>query len=480
MASARRQLRDVYAALDAATSYAEWLSAAEAHDALTGADAWRRDDESPFYDAAALRASQRRLRALRDADDGLGLAAEMTSDLYRHLGDLSAPALYETAMAGTKHLVVEYMDETEACMRWLATHPVRGVPPADVLRRFEDAWRVFGRSALLLSGGATLGFIHLGVVKALFRLGLLPHILSGASTGAMIAAGVCCRTDAEIAALFDDLDQIRLDGLKPFALTDGLRTGAALDPEHLYEVLEQNIGKYTFAEAFARSDRALAISVSPTRARQKPRILTHLTSPDTLVARAVLASSALPTLFPPVELTMRGADGAVVPYIPAERWVDGSIHGDLPMRRLSRLFNANHFVVSQTNPHVLPFVRHHGRRGLRPAIYGLLSATVRSQGAWASDIGQRLAPEWGGGRMAGQLHALFAQDYRGDIEIHPQFSLGLYRKVVANPTRAELEGFVREGERSVWPRVAMIRNQTRIGRVFRECVAELSRAGPPT
>ncbi|NJN36554.1 MAG: hypothetical protein HC794_05210 [Nitrospiraceae bacterium] len=35
-----------------------------------------------------------------------------------------------------------------------------------------------------------------------------------------------------------------------------------------------------------------------------------------------------------------------MPYLDGERWVDGSLHGDLPKQRLSRLHNVNHFIVS--------------------------------------------------------------------------------------------------------------------------------------
>ena len=38
-----------------------------------------------------------------------------------------------------------------------------------------------------------------------------------------------------------------------------------------------------------------------------------------------------------------------------ERWIDGSFGNDLPMMRIGRLHNVNHFIVSQVNPHVLPF-----------------------------------------------------------------------------------------------------------------------------
>lgn len=477
MWAARRQLREVYAALDAAETYGAWSHAAEEHDRLTGADQWRADDESELYDAAALRGSLARLTRLRERGDGLALAAVMTEDLYRNLNDLVAPALYTTALAGTKHLVARYLDEVDACLRWLARTEIPGLSRADVLQRFESAWEVFGHSALLLSGGATLGFHHLGVCKALHDLDLLPHILSGASTGAMIAAGVCARDEAGLDRLFAETHELRLDGLKPVGPLRAAVARAVLDPEQLYAVLRHNIGDCTFAEAFARSGRSLAISVSPTRMRQKPRLLTWRTSPEVLVARAALASSALPGLFPPVELVARSRTGDDVPYIAGERWVDGSIYGDLPMRRLSRLFNVNHFVVSQTNPHVLPFVRHHGRSGMAPAVLGLASATIRRQGQLAADVGRRVTPGQGAGRWAERFHAMFAQEYGGDIDIHPEFSWKLYAKVVANPSRTDLKRFLRSGERAVWPRVAMIRAQTRLGRVFRECVEELRARG---
>jgi NTE family protein len=327
----------------------------------------------------------------------------------------------------------------------------------------------------MLSGGATWGFHHLGVVKALFEHGVLPHILSGASTGAMIAAGVCARTDAEIAAMFADTDQIRLDGLLPVGVRRALQDGALLDPAQLLAVLRHNVGDCTFAEAFARSGRALNISVSPTRTRQKPRLLSHLTAPDVLVARAALASSALPGLFPPVVLEARDPSGRVVPYVPSERWVDGSLYEDLPKLRLARLHNVNHFIVSQTNPHVVPFVGHQGQRGLFPAVAGVATSAAHTQSAYAAELARRVTPRSAGPlrQLADRAYALASQDYHGDIDIHPAFRVSLLRKVVANPTRADLAAFIREGERATWPKLAMITDQTRLGRVFQECVAKL-------
>ena len=41
------------------------------------------------------------------------------------------------------------------------------------------------------------------------------------------------------------------------------------------------------------------------------------------ISRAVQASSALPGVFPPVQLQARNVDGDVKPYLPSRRWIDG-------------------------------------------------------------------------------------------------------------------------------------------------------------
>jgi NTE family protein len=464
------------AELDGATTYAGWLEVARELDQASGAEDWRGDDASPYYDAERLRADLAVLRTRRASGDGAGLADALSTSVYRHQADLAAPELYDGALAGTKHLVGAWLDEVEASLRWLVANPIRGLGLADKRARFEQAWRVYGRSALLLSGGATWGFHHLGVVKALFENHALPHILSGASTGAMVASGICSRDDAGLRALFADPGALRLDGLAPVGLSGALRSGAWLDPRRFHEVIRHNCGDLTFAEAFARSGRALNISVSPTRTRQKPRLLSHLTAPEVLVPSAALASSALPGLFPPVELQARAQSGGTMPYAPGELWADGSIYGDLPKLRLARLHNVNHFIVSQTNPHVAPLLRLRERGGfVTPAVAGAATVTARAHGAYAADLARRAAPAWSGPvrQLADRAYALVSQDYRGDIDIHPRFRPELLVKLVKNPTRADLDTFIREGERATFPKLPQILDQTRLGRVFAECAAAL-------
>lgn len=77
-----------------------------------------------------------------------------------------------------------------------------------------------------------------------------------------------------------------------------------------------------------------------------------------LVWSAASASCALPGLFEPVELVCKNAAGDLVPYhISNVTWTDGSLSADLPTARLQELFNINYFIVSQTNPHAIPFVQ---------------------------------------------------------------------------------------------------------------------------
>jgi TAG lipase / steryl ester hydrolase / phospholipase A2 / LPA acyltransferase len=55
----------------------------------------------------------------------------------------------------------------------------------------------------------------------------------------------------------------------------------------------------------------------------------------------------------------KNESGKIKKYFPSatnQRYVDGSVASDLPMKRLSELFNVNTFIVSQVNPHVCPFV----------------------------------------------------------------------------------------------------------------------------
>jgi NTE family protein len=125
---------------------------------------------------------------------------------------------------------------------------------------------------------------------------------------------------------------------------------------------------------------------------------------------------------------------------------------------------------------VLPFISHHHERGpgasAKQAAASILHAQVASalqltRNSWSSTL---LRP------LLEQAHAMATQTYLGDINVHFPFRPSLYRKVLANPGRKDLDMFIRLGEQATWPRLAMIRDQTRISRVFSDCIARLESA----
>jgi NTE family protein len=469
-----RAQRAAAAAMNSATTYEEWRRAAEVWETHAGADRWRDEPTSRHYHADLIRRQLDDLQALRAAGRVEPLLEHLHESLHRNLGDLEAPELYATSPLGTKHLIERYLSEIESTIEWLAGLEAPGFEVDAKRAVLQRAGGNLGRSALLLSGGATLGFYHLGVVRALWLSGLLPDVISGASMGAMVAAGVGARTDAELDALFaPDLPDIERIGLQIADFASIRSRRALLDPSVLMRTIEANCGDWTFAEAFERSGRTLNISVAPVRIRQKPRVLNHLTSPDVLVKSAALASSAVPGLFPPVTLMRRARDGTVRPYSGTEQWIDGSFGGDLPMSRLARLHNINHFIVSQVNPHILPFSEEGRRTATGFALRMALGPALRG-GLRLLSAGRALTPRGTVGHSLNLLLSLAEQDYGGDIDIQPRFDPGVYLKVLKNPSREDLRYFVLEGQRATWPKLAMIRDQTRIARCLARCEAGLA------
>lgn len=77
--------------------------------------------------------------------------------------------------------------------------------------------------------------------------------------------------------------------------------------------------------------------------------MNYLTAPNVVVWSAALASSAVPGVFDSVEIMRKNERGEIKPWFTStsnQRFADGSMAGDLPMKRLGELFNVNTFIVS--------------------------------------------------------------------------------------------------------------------------------------
>lgn len=168
----------------------------------------------------------------------------------------------------------------------------------------HDTRQAFGRSTLVLQGGAIFGLCHLGVVKALFLRGLLPRIITGTATGALIAALVAIHKEEELPAVLkgDGIDLSAFATKAKARENDGeadagqsyssrwgtllrrvkrfYKEGYFLDVKVLEECVRANVGDLTFEEAYARSKRVLNITVATTGQAGVPALLNYLTAPN--------------------------------------------------------------------------------------------------------------------------------------------------------------------------------------------------------
>lgn len=456
--------------LEHAQTYEEWREIALDLDRLEGADAWKQDEASDDYDHLLIRERLAEMRRLRAGGEILHLVHALHEGLHGNLGNITSPSLYGFARVGTKRLIEEYLAEVVRCLDYVCAGDFPDFSEDDKIVFFKRTGTSFGRSALLLSGGATLGMFHLGVIKALHEQRVLPRVISGSSAGAIIGGMVGTRTDDQLPQLFDS-ESLNLAAFQRVNLRNALSNGGLMNPAQLDQCLAQNVGEETFTEAFERTRRIVGVTVSAAEEHQQGRLLNYLTAPNVLMSRAILASCAVPGVFPPVQLTARDFEGQLVPYLPSKRWIDGTVYSDLPMLRLSRLHNVNHYIVSQTNPHVVPFmVNDHAKsRGLLPLARQLVvnagRGTVKLARAHLQDSPVR--------RVADQLNAVIAQRYSGDINILPKHSPRQLLRMFSNLDARELAQFIREGERSTWPKLERIRNQTLISRAFEDCTLTL-------
>lgn len=471
MASRRKEQQR---AMSRATSYQAWYEAALELDRDEGLEDWRHDDLSHDYDCELIRARLERLRHKRSQEDVQYLMHHLRQGLHWNIGNTSNTNLYGIARTGTKKLIESYLIEVCAALDYLCDNDFPGLSAADRLRFFEDTALSFGRSALMLSGGATLGLFHVGVVKALFEQDLLPKVLSGSSAGSLVASTIGTRSESEARELLQS-EVFYHKFMERLPWRAAMTQGAVMDVKQLRHVLEQILGDVTFEQAWQRSGRTINITVSPTSRNQVPRLLNYLTFPYLYVVDAVMASCALPYLFPPVQLATQEVDGSRSIYMPSLRWVDGTLKSDLPHLRLRRLHNVNHFIVSQTNPHVVPFMQAQRavRKGLLARGADLLSITAKRQAASLTEVARTLTPAVLGRDKLSNLHSILDQDYRGNITIVPPFRLRDYWGLFTNPTPKMVDALILEGQRATWPKIPMIRNQMRISQTLDRCLQRL-------
>ncbi|ALC13042.1 DUF3336 domain-containing protein [Sphingopyxis sp. 113P3] len=451
-----------------APDYAAWSKAARAHDAKSGMQAWREADASEHFDFKAIRARLERLRALSAAGDVKGLLFVLNEGIHGNIDGMGHERLYQKARFGTKILIEAYVAEVVAALGKIASSPA--VPREEKRDFFRRAQHCYGRSALLLSGSGSFLFFHVGVVRALWDEGVLPNILAGSSGGSVVAAIVSTRQDPEVGAF---LASERLANPARGAETRRLAS------DEVRARLAELIPDLTFREAWERSGRHLNVSVAPAEKHQNGRLLNAITAPNVLIREAVLASCAVPGVFPPVMLMARGEDGARVPYQPDRRWVDGSVTHDIPTKRLERLYGVNHHIVSQANPLALPFASD-TRKQMAP-IEAIQHASLATFKVWLNanmTIFRKpleLVPPLNS--LANLARSVINQEYTGDINIIRPPKFWSPTKILSDLAQEDIDELIDTGMRTAWPKIEMVRTQTAISRALDAILARVDKAG---
>ncbi|GBG86370.1 hypothetical protein CBR_g41365 [Chara braunii] len=442
-----------------------------------------RKRDADLYDEELVKSRLEGLRRRREEGSVEDITFYLRADLVRNLGGMCNPELHKYRLQ-TPRVIQDYINEVKYHLKAVCDLPeTEAFPLGEKLAFIHETRHAFGRTALLLSGGAALGVFHLGVVRTLIENRLLPRVVAGASVGSIIASFCGSRTWPDLQRFFDDplppLHFFQSMG-SVFQTAHRLLTrGAVHEIGQLQRKMRQIVGDLTFQEAYDLSGRVLGISVSSPRKHEPPRLLNYLTSPNVVIWSAVACSCAFPGLFEAQELMAKDRYGRLVPYhAPAKgahglrtrQYFDGSLENDLPMGELKELFNVNHFIVSQSNPHIAPLlrvketVRLYGGRIAGKAVQ-LVEMEVKHRCKQLLEMGFNF---YG-------LTKLFAQEWEGDVTIVMAPTWQQMLRIIHNPSNEELGMAIMQGIRGTWEKLSAIQANCGIELMLDECVSELNR-----
>ena len=481
--------------LQQSKSYNEWCSEAQTLDEWLGNEEWKRNDAYSYYNHQTVQKVSQQLSELKSrieidqARDTTGhegskavheLKSLLESCIRNNFVGVENPRLYSESYLGTKDLVQLFIDLVDKCLQLVLNSPHIG--RGEKHDFFKHLELNYGRTALCLSGGATFSYYHFGVIKALLDTKQLPEIITGTSGGALVAALVATRTDAELERLLVPALAFRIRACQDGMATWMRRwwyTGARFDAMNwAKECAWFCRGSMTFREAFRRTGRILNVSCVPSDPHSPTILNNHITSPDCVIWSAVLASAAVPGILPPIVLMRKCRDGSLAPYSFGNKWKDGSLRTDIPLQALNLHFNVNFSIVSQVNPHISLFffaprgspgrpVTHRKGRGWRGGFLGSTLETsikldlqkylkiIRHLELMPQPLGQDWSQIW-------------LQRFSGTITVWPKSVLSDFWNILSDPTPKRLARMILVGERSCWPRVRFISNRLKIERVIIE------------
>ena len=428
-----------------ATSFEEWFMASKQLDIVRGKEDWKREERSSLYDFHLLKSRTLRLTEL--GTDSQSLMFLLRTGLLRNLGGLSNPKLFQKTHCETKELIKNYI---ESVLKNLEHIHQSNIPENEEF--FRDMLQGFGRTALVMTGGASFAMFHLGVAKALIDRKMLPRIICGTSVGSLAAALICIHDDEELIDIFQN-NSLNFDAFKSKPTSGSIRRkitrflehGYLLDIKILENFVSENVGDLTFLEAFEKTRRVLNITLK-TNETKVPMIFNYLTAPNVLIRSAVCVASGSFGLFGRSSLLMKGKDGEIIQWSAGNlKWSESS---HLPTKKLTQLFNVNNFITSQVSPSVLFLDKPDNRYKTIRRIIKFIGSEIAHRISQLYSIG--LIPEF-----FTNFKKVFEKTH-GDIHIIPDIAIRDYLSVLSNPTAELVKSCILKGEQAAWPHICHI------------------------
>jgi len=196
---------------------------------------------------------------------------------------------------------------------WLAAHAGAGADEEE--EKEEEA----GMTALVFAGGSTRGAIQIGMLQVLTEHGFVPDRVYGSSVGAINGAGFAADPTREgVERMTEVWLRIRREDIYPQGRLHGpwlylQQRDAVYANSGLRAIIEEGFPHERLEDAVVPVE---VVATSLTDGGE--RWFTYGPAID-----AVLASSAMPAIFPPVEIDgERYIDGGVVDNVPIQRAID--------------------------------------------------------------------------------------------------------------------------------------------------------------
>jgi NTE family protein len=168
-----------------------------------------------------------------------------------------------------------------------------------------------GGTAFVFTGGGSLGAIQVGMLRTLLSHGVRPDFVVGSSVGAINASYFAAAPNLDgVAALERIWSGLRRSDVFPLTLVSALgllmHPGNLVDPVGLRRLIETNLPYRCLEEA------PLPLHIMATNQQGQP---VRLSSGPAV--EAILASTAIPGVFPPVEIGGEALmDGAIAANTP--------------------------------------------------------------------------------------------------------------------------------------------------------------------